>query len=90
LRTLDDVIGDRDVVVLAASGFSQNSGEDWFGNGMEGVFTHFLIRRLRANITEAASTTRDGIRDLTKDHYEQLAELHGRKASWDKPLIQQP
>jgi hypothetical protein len=87
-RTLDDIIGDHDVVVLAASGGKQNSGEDKFGNGIEGVFTHFLLQRLAVAIDEPASDTCKAIINLTGDKYEQVAELHGRHESWKKPLIE--
>jgi hypothetical protein len=85
--------GTRDVVVLAASGFGQESGEYDFGgkgaDGIQGVFTHFLIQRLAAgNAGEPATATCAAINDLTRGKFTQVAELHGNSASWSKPLIQ--
>lgn len=92
--TLPTVSGGPDVVVLAASGFAQESGEKDFGGagaaGVQGVFTHFLIEHLSAagNLDQPATATRDGVRALTAGTFEQKAELHGNTTSWDKPLIE--
>ncbi len=90
-RTFDDVIANNgDVVLLSASGFQQTSGEDDFEDRTEGVFTHFLVEHLKGgNVAEPASATLNAICAATKNSkYPQVAELHGRKASWSKPLIQ--
>jgi len=88
-RTFDDVIGDHDVVLLSASGFAQRSGETSFGNAVEGIFTHFLVQHLAAyvNIDEPATATRDAV-CVAVAAFPQRAELHGRRLSFDKPLIQ--
>jgi hypothetical protein len=79
----------RDVVLLAAN--VGLSGEHDFGNGSEGVFTHFLIQHLdSSNISEPATTTRDRVNDLTGEgqRFSQRAELHGNHNSFGKPLIE--
>ncbi|HYW54013.1 MAG TPA: caspase family protein [Dongiaceae bacterium] len=91
--SLTGAIGTGDVVVLAASGFGQESGEHDFGGsgpaGIQGVFTHFLIQRLSGgNIGEAATATCAGINTLAHGNFTQVAELHGNSASWNRPLIE--
>jgi len=74
------------VVVLAAN--RGKSGEYDFGQGYEGVFTHFLLQHLSdAGTAEPASSTCDAVNNLTLD-FAQQAELHGRSASYGDPLIQ--
>jgi hypothetical protein len=92
-QSVTGAIGTGDVVVLAASGSGQESGECDFGGtgsaGIQGVFTHFLIQHLNGgNIGEPATATCAGINALTHGKFTQVAELHGNGASWNRPLIE--